>query len=265
MQFEFINFHVEAQVAHLVLNRPDVLNSFNQKMGEEVLAALAQVSDRPEIRSLLLTGAGRGFSAGQDLSEVARPKNSSKPPLDLGDLVANRYNRIVLGIRKLRVPVICAVNGVAAGAGANIALACDIVVAAESASFIQSFGKIGLIPDSGGTFFLPRLVGFGRASAMMMLGEKIGAKEAERIGLIYKAVPDNELAAVTKTMSEQLAQAPTFGLWQTKLALNDTFSHELEHQLERERELQSLCGKSDDYTEGVTAFLEKRSPRFTGR
>jgi len=225
--------------------------------------ALAQVAADKSARVLLLTGAGRGFCAGQDLSDRAVAPGAA--PVDLGESIESNYRPLVLGLRNLAVPVVCAVNGVAAGAGANIALACDIVIAARSASFIQAFCKIGLIPDSGGTFFLPRLVGTARAMGLAMLGEKLTAEQAEEWGLIWKCVDDAQLASTVDGLLVHLAQAPTKGLAAIKRALYASSTATLEDALTHERDVQRELGQSDDYREGVAAFLAKRPPRFTGR
>lgn len=251
-------------VAKITLNRPDVLNSLNAGMAEELLAALGTAASDSELRAVLITGAGRAFCAGQDLDEVA-PKNGKPGAKDLGHIVKTRYNPIILAIRTTEKPVLCAVNGVAAGAGANIALACDIVLASEKASFIQSFSKVGLIPDSGGTYFLPRLVGLGRAAALCMLAEKIGAKEAQNLGLVYKVFEESALQDESLKIAKFLASQPTTGLGLTKRALNQSYSNTLQEQLLLEEELQRKAGNTHDYNEGVSAFLEKREPNFSGR
>jgi len=225
--------------------------------------ALSRVATPGDARVLLLTGAGRGFCAGQDLSDRAVAPGSA--PVDLGASIAENYRPLVLALRNLPLPVVCAVNGVAAGAGANVALACDIVVAAKSASFIQAFCRIGLVPDSGGTFFLPRLVGTARAMGLAMLGDKVSAEQAAAWGLIWKCVEDAELGPTTDALLTQLAQAPTRGLAAIKRALHASAGNTLEQQLDFERDAQRELGYSDDYREGVAAFLEKRPPRFTGR
>jgi 2-(1,2-epoxy-1,2-dihydrophenyl)acetyl-CoA isomerase len=258
-QNTLLKFDVEEGIAYISLNRPDVLNSFNKQMALELQKALDTCAIDTDIRAVYLTGEGRAFCAGQDLAEAI-----SKEGPELQSIVKDHYNPIIEKIRNLEKPVVCAVNGVAAGAGANIALACDIVYAAESASFIQAFSKIGLIPDSGGTYFLPRLVGFQRATALMMLGDKVKAVDAERMGMIYKAVPDNDLHEMAKKTTSQLAKMPTKGLGLTKRALNLSMSNPLTIQLRVEEELQTQAGKTHDYNEGVSAFLEKRPPQFKG-
>ena len=262
MSYQHILYAVEGGVARLTLNRPDRLNSFNDAMHAEVRDALSRVKASAEVRVLLLTGAGRGFCAGQDLSDRAVAPGAE--PVDLGASIERNYKPLVLGLRALPLPVVCAVNGVAAGAGANIALACDIVVAAKSASFIQAFSKIGLIPDSGGTYFLPRLVGSARAIGLAMLGDKLSAEQAAAWGLIWKCVDDAEFPASVEALVQQLSTAATRGLAATKQAIYAAGGNTLEAQLDLERELQRALGRSADYREGVSAFAAKRQPRFTG-
>ena len=262
MNYENILFSVDDGIARLTLNRPDRLNSFNDAMHAEVRDALARVKDGPA-RVLLLTGAGRGFCAGQDLSDRAVAPGAE--PVDLGASIDRNYKPLVLGLRALPLPVVCAVNGVAAGAGANIALACDLVIAARSASFIQAFAKIGLLPDSGGTYFLLRLVGSARAMGLALLGDKLTAEEAADWGLIWQCVDDVQLPAVVDKLLQQLAQAPTRGLAAIKQALHASGGNTLAAQLDLERDLQRTLGMSDDYREGVAAFTAKRPPHFTGR
>jgi 2-(1,2-epoxy-1,2-dihydrophenyl)acetyl-CoA isomerase len=263
MEYENILFSSEGGIARLTLNRPERLNSFNDAMHAEVRDALARVKANTSLRVLLLTGAGRGFCAGQDLGDRAVAPGAE--PVDLGASIERNYRPLVLALRRLPLPVVCAVNGVAAGAGANIALACDIVVAAKSASFIQAFSKIGLIPDSGGTYFLPRLVGTARAIGLSMLGERLIAEQAAEWGLIWQCVDDNELHATVEKLLRTLAGAPTAGLAATKRAIYTSADNTLETQLDLERDLQGELGRSADYQEGVIAFTAKRAPRFTGR
>ena len=263
MNHESILYQSADGIARITLNRPERLNSFNDAMHAEVRDALERVKADTTTRVLLLTGAGRGFCAGQDLSDRAVAPGAA--PVDLGESIESNYRPLVLGLRNLAVPVVCAVNGVAAGAGANIALACDIVIAARSASFIQAFCKIGLIPDSGGTFFLPRLVGTARAMGLAMLGEKLTAEQAEEWGLIWKCVDDAQLASTVDGLLVHLAQAPTKGLAAIKRALYASSTATLEDALTHERDVQRELGQSDDYREGVAAFLAKRPPRFTGK
>lgn len=262
MTEQFVTTENKSGVAVLTLNRPEVLNSFNRIMAEQLLSALTECDEDASIRAVLLTGAGRGFCAGQDLADV--PAAQPGQPPSLGKIVHDCYNPIILGLRKLEKPVVCAVNGVAAGAGANIAFACDIVLASSQAAFIQSFCKVGLIPDSGGTFFLPRLVGLPRATALMMLGEKVSAEQAASIGLIFKVVQADKLMEEAHALASQLAAQPTRGLGLMKRAINASLSNSLEAQLDMEESLQEEAGKSADYAEGVRAFLEKRAPRFRG-
>lgn len=264
-QFETIRLDVADGVATLTLNRPDRLNSFNDAMHGEVREALARVREGRRdgsVRVLVLTGAGRGFCAGQDLSDRAVAASDEAP--DLGASVERNYKPLVLALRALDLPVICAVNGVAAGAGANIALACDLVFAARSASFIQSFAKLGLIPDTGGTWILPRLLGPARAMGLALLGDKLPAEQAEAWGLIWKCVDDDALMPTVREVAATLAQGPTFGYAQTKRLLWTSDGEDFESQLNRERDAMTVCGRSHDYREGVAAFMEKRAPRFKG-
>jgi 2-(1,2-epoxy-1,2-dihydrophenyl)acetyl-CoA isomerase len=250
-------------VARVTLNRPDRLNSFNDAMHAALRDALARVRADASVRVMLLTGAGRGFCAGQDLSD--RAVAPGEAAVDLGASIERNYMPLILGLRELPLPVLCAVNGVAAGAGANLALACDIVIAAKSASFIQAFCRIGLVPDSGGTYVLPRLVGRARAMGLALLGEKLSADQAAQWGLIWQCVDDAELLRTVDALAAQLAQAPTRGLAAIKRALNASEGATLEAQLALERDLQRELGFSEDYREGVAAFVGKRTPRFTGR
>lgn len=264
--YQNIVFTLDAGVATLTLNRPEKLNSFNQAMHDEVRDVLRKVASDKSVRVLVLTGAGRGFCAGQDLSDRAvSAQGPGVRPIDLGDSVEKNYAPLVLALRALPMPVICAVNGVAAGAGANLALACDIVLAAASASFVEVFCKLGLIPDTGGTYFLPRLVGTARAMGMAMLGEKLSAEKAEAWGLIWKAVPDDELATETARLARHFAGAPTQGLAFTKQAVYASAHNTLQQQLTLECAMMSELGRSDDYREGVAAFMEKRAPQFKGK
>jgi 2-(1,2-epoxy-1,2-dihydrophenyl)acetyl-CoA isomerase len=263
MTYESILYSSAAGIARVTLNRPDRLNSFTTTMHEELRDALAKVRADATARVLLLTGAGRGFCAGQDLSDRAVAPGDA--PVDLGASIEANYRPLVLALQSFPMPVVCAVNGVAAGAGANIALACDLVVAAKSASFIQAFCRIGLIPDSGGTYFLPRLIGTARAMGLALLGDKLSAQQAADWGLIWKCVEDAELTATVEALVAQLAQAPTRGLVATRRALHASSHATLEAQLDLERDLQRELGYSADYREGVAAFLAKRPPQFTGR
>lgn len=261
--YQTILFEVSSGVARLTLNRPDRLNSFNVQMHGEVRDALRQLQGNSEARVLVLTGAGRGFCAGQDLGDRAVAPGGQG--VDLGASIENYYKPLVLALRNLPMPVIGAVNGVAAGAGANIALACDLVIAARSASFVQAFCKLGLVPDSGGTWFLPRLVGTARALGLALLGDKLSAEQAAQWGLIWRCVEDAELETTVNQLATQLAAAPTRGLARTKQAIYEAWSHTLERQLDLERDFQRELGRSQDYAEGVAAFMEKRTPKFTGR
>ncbi len=254
-----ILFEIKENVGYITLNRPDKLNSFNREMALLMQSKLDECASVKDVRCVYITGAGKGFSAGQDLAELT----SDNPP-SMTQILSEHYNPIIDRIRKIPKPVIAVVNGVAAGAGANIALCCDIVIAAQSASFIQAFSKIGLIPDSGGTYFLPRLIGWQKASAIAMLGDKIGADEAERMGMIYKVFRDEEFFDNANKIAVQLAQMPTKGLALTKHALNYSFTNTYEQQLELEDKFQQEAALSYDYREGVEAFLQKRIPVFKG-
>ncbi|GAA6153585.1 2-(1,2-epoxy-1,2-dihydrophenyl)acetyl-CoA isomerase PaaG [Pseudoteredinibacter isoporae] len=263
MSFETIEFSINNGVAVLTLNRPDNLNSFNTQMHEEVRQAITQVRTGGEARCLLITANGRGFCAGQDLGDRSVSADGQMP--DLGDSVEKNYNPLIRSIHNLDMPVVCAVNGVAAGAGASIALACDIVLAAKSASFIQAFCKIGLIPDSGGTWALPRLVGLARAKGLALLGDKLSAEQAEKWGLIWECVEDAELMEKANALATHFASQPTKGLAMTKRALRESTSNSLHEQLELEKEYMRIGGRTEDYKEGVAAFKEKRKPEFKGR
>ena len=267
MTHEYLTSELAGGVLTITLQRPDVLNSFHRPMARELQQALAAAAADPAVRAVVLTGAGRAFCAGQDLAEAVPPGAAagSEPLPDVGQIVHDSYNPIVRAIRALDKPVVCAVNGVAAGAGANIALACDIVYAAESASFIQAFARIGLIPDSGGTWLLPRLVGRARATAMMMLGERVTAAQAHAIGLIHEVVPDAALHDVAAGVAAKLAAMPTRAFALMKRALDASETNGLDAQLALEEELQREAGRTADYLEGVRAFLEKRQAQFVGR
>jgi 2-(1,2-epoxy-1,2-dihydrophenyl)acetyl-CoA isomerase len=262
MSYQNILFDIAGGVARLTFNRPDRLNSFNTAMHAEVREALGRVAGS-DARVLVITGAGRGFCAGQDLGDRAVAPGGTAA--DLGESVEKNYKPLVLALRSLQIPVIAAVNGVAAGAGANIALACDLVIAARSANFVQPFSKLGLVPDSGGTWFLPRLVGHARAMGLTLLGDKLSAEQAAQWGLIWRCVEDTELSAVVDGLATQLAAAPTRGLARTKQALYEGWGRTLEQQLDIERDYQRELGYSADYAEGVAAFMQKRPPQFTGR
>jgi 2-(1,2-epoxy-1,2-dihydrophenyl)acetyl-CoA isomerase len=261
MSYETILFTVDRGVARLTLNRPEKLNSFNTQMHEEVRHALENLN-RSDARVLVLAGAGRGFCAGQDLSDrVVAPGTQG---LDLGESIEKYYKPLVLALHRLPMPVIAAVNGVAAGAGANIALACDLVIAARSASFVQAFSKLGLVPDSGGTWILPRLIGNARALGLTLLGQKLPAEQAAAWGMIWQCVDDAELPATVDALAQQLAIAPTRGLAATKAAIRGGWQRGLAEQLDIERDAQRELGRSADYAEGVAAFTEKRTPLFKG-
>lgn len=247
-------------VCTLTLNRPQVFNSFNKEMALSLQQALDACEKDDSVRAIVIKGEGKAFCAGQDLAEATDPNGP-----EMQSIVKEHYNPIIERIRTIEKPIIAAVNGVAAGAGANIALACDIAIAKESASFIQAFSKIGLIPDSGGTFFLPRLIGTQKAMALMMTGEKVSAKDAVAMNMIYKAVSDDTFEEEIVKFAENLAAMPTYGLGLTKRAINASFTNNLTQQLSVEEELQTLAGKSADFEEGVTAFLEKRAPVFKGK
>ena len=263
MSYNTIEFSIADGVATLTLNRPKNLNSFNAEMFEEIRDALKQVKDNAGVRCLLITGNGRGFCAGQDLGDRNVAPGEQMP--DLGESVEKNYNPLIRTIKSLAIPVVCAVNGVAAGAGANLALACDLVYAARSASFIESFCKLGLVPDSGGTWHLPRLIGHARAMGLALLGDKLNAEQAERWGLIWKCVDDDKLLDEAASVARHLATQPTLGLSMIKRAINASYTNTLDQQLELERDFMRLGGRSEDYREGVAAFMEKRQPVFKGR
>ena len=262
MAYQHIQVGLQDGVLTVMFDRPDVLNSFNARMADEVAAALREARENSAVRAILITGNGRAFCAGQDLSEVL-PRDGVSP--DLGEVVERQYSPIIRAIRTLEKPVVCAVNGVAAGAGANIAFACDLVLAAEDATFIQSFARIGLIPDSGGTFILPRLVGYQRAAALAMLGEKLDATTAKQWGLVYDVVPPTVLASTSFDVAKRFATMPTRALGLIKRGFNAGVHNDLDTQLALEGELQREAGRTEDYAEGVRAFVEKRKPRFQGR
>lgn len=255
-----LDIQQHGQVLRIALNRAAVFNSFNREMALALQDCLRAAGTNPDVRCIIIIGNGKAFCAGQDLAEVSDPNGP-----DLKTILGEHYNPIVQLIRETPKPIIAAVNGVAAGAGANIALACDIVVASQSASFIQAFSKIGLIPDSGGTFTLPRIIGFQKASALMMLGDKINADDAERMGMVYKVVKDEEFNNYIDQLAQQVAGMPTHGLALTKAALNLSFSQTWQEQLHTEEKLQIEAGHTHDYNEGVKAFIEKRKPSFLGK
>lgn len=255
-----ITFEISGQVAFITLNRPDKLNSFSREMALNLQNRLDECASLHEVRAVLITGAGRAFSAGQDLAEIVGPN-----AIGMDKILSEHYNPIVTRIRNLPKPVVAAVNGVAAGAGANLALCCDIVVAARSASFIQAFSKIGLIPDTGGTWFLPRLVGWQKAMGIAIMGDKIGATEAEKMGMVYKIYEDEEFLGASRTLAAVLAEMPTRALAFTKHAFNYSATNSLESQLLFEDELQQKAALTRDHQEGINAFLDKRAPLFTGQ
>lgn len=248
------------KLAVLKLNRPNVFNSFNREMSLALQSNLDELEKDENVRAIVLTGMGKAFCAGQDLAEASDPNGPS-----LQIILSEHYNPIILKIRNIRKPIIAAVNGVAAGAGANIALACDIVVASEHASFIQAFSKIGLIPDSAGTFFLPRLIGFQKATALAMTGDKVSAEEAERIGMIYKVIQGASFFDEALKLALKLSEMPTYALGLIKEAMNNSMTNDLEQQLALEEKLQIQAGQSEDFKEGVAAFIEKRTPVFKGK
>ncbi|WP_138429078.1 enoyl-CoA hydratase-related protein [Fodinibius saliphilus] len=257
----YITTDLENGILTVTLDRPDKLNSFVEPMAKQLQDALTDAKENDDIRCVLLTANGKAFCAGQDLPEVVDKGDD----YELGQTVRKSYNPIIKAIRHLEKPVVCVVNGTAAGAGANLALACDIVLADEDAVFVQSFSKIGLIPDSGGTFFLPRLVGLQRANAMYLLDEKISAQKAEEIGLIYKSVENGMLMAEANAITDKLAKMPTKGFGLYKRAINQSLSNNLDEHLELEADLQTEAGNTHDYHEGVQSFLEKRKPDFKGK
>jgi 2-(1,2-epoxy-1,2-dihydrophenyl)acetyl-CoA isomerase len=262
MAYQYIRLDLEGAVARLTLNRPERLNALNSAMHGEIRAAIDALEAK-QARVLIITGAGRAFCAGQDLGDRAVAADGSRP--DLGYSIEQNYKPLVLRLRQLPIPVVASVNGIAAGAGANIALACDLVIAARSAAFIQSFSKLGLVPDSGGTYFLPHLVGTARALGLALLGERLEAERAAAWGLIWSCVPDESLAETVAALAANLAQGPTLGYARTKAALYAAQSDALGASLDRERDFQRELGHTADYAEGVRAFTEKRSARFAGR
>jgi 2-(1,2-epoxy-1,2-dihydrophenyl)acetyl-CoA isomerase len=263
MNFQNITFTVDAGIARLTLNRPDKLNSFTGEMHTELRVALDSIQNDKTVRVLVLTGAGRAFCAGQDLADPDMQMIDSKMP-DIGNVVEKNYKPLVLRLQNLRVPTIAAVNGIAAGAGASVALACDLVIATKSASFLQAFSKIGLIPDTGGTWFLPQRVGMARAMGLALLAEKMPAEKAAEWGLIWECTEDADFAARIDALAKQLSTAPTKALVRTRQAMHAAPGHTLEQQLSFEGSFMRELGWSPDYAEGVAAFMEKRAPNFTG-
>ena len=252
---------IENNIAYITLNRPEVFNSFNREMALSLQSVFDDCEKNDAVRAMVLTGSGKAFCAGQDLKEV------TSPDLNPGfkKILEEHYNPIILRIRNIEKPIIGAINGVAAGAGANIALACDVVIADEKVSFIQAFSLIGLIPDSAGTFFLPRLIGFQKASALAMLGDKVSAEEAERLGMIYKYVPSDAFSETVQKTASKMANMPTKALGLIKKTLNQSLTNNLENQLALESKHQIEAAGTEDYAEGVTAFIEKRQPNFKGK
>lgn len=255
-----ILFEINEGIATITLNRPEVYNSFNRSMALQMQACLTKAANAAEVRAVVIKGNGKAFSAGQDLGEAVDPNGPG-----LETILSEHYNPIIRQIVALEKPVIALVNGVAAGAGANIALACDVVIAHEQASFIQAFSKIGLIPDSGGTYFLPRLIGSQKALALMMTGDKVSAKEAEEMNMIFKAVPADSFESFSLDFVTQIASMPTKALSLTKKAVQQSWFHSLDEQLDSELALQIEAGNTADFKEGVQSFLEKRKPNFTGK
>ncbi len=256
-----ITTKIENKVATLTLNRPEVFNSFNREMALLLQSELDACEKNPEVRAIVITGSGKAFCAGQDLKEVTSPELNP----GFKKILEEHYNPIISRIRNIEKPVIGAINGVAAGAGANIALACDVVLASENASFIQAFSKIGLVPDSAGTFFLPRLIGFQKASALMMLGDKVSAEQAEKLGMVYKVVSSENFIEEVNNIANTMANMPTKALGLTKRLLNNSMQNSLEEQLHMESKLQIESAQSEDYAEGVDAFVNKRKPEFKGK
>jgi 2-(1,2-epoxy-1,2-dihydrophenyl)acetyl-CoA isomerase len=255
-----ILFEIKNAIAYITLNRPDKFNSFNREMALHLQSKLDECANNEEVRCVYITGAGKAFCAGQDIAELV-----GENKVELAQILSEHYNPIVQRIRDLQKPIVCAVNGVAAGAGANIALCCDVVVATESASFIQAFSKIGLIPDSGGTYTLPRLIGWQKASALMLLGDKVSAADAEKMNMIYKVFADDIFVVESTKIATTLSQMPTQGLALTKQVLNKSFTNSWREQLNVEDEFQQKAAITEDYNEGINSFLEKRKPAFKGK
>lgn len=256
-----ITKEIKDKITYLTLNRPEVFNSFNREMALLLQNELDAAEENPEVRAIVITGSGKAFCAGQDLKEVTSPELNP----GFKKILEEHYNPIISRIRNVEKPIIAAVNGVAAGAGANIALACDVVVASENASFIQAFSKIGLVPDSGGTFFLPRLIGFQKASALMMLGDQVSAEDAEKLGMVYKVFSSENFMEEVNNIARILSNMPTKALGLTKRLLNNSLQNSLDEQLNLESKLQIESAQSEDYSEGVDAFVNKRKPEFKGR
>jgi len=256
-----IQVKIENKIAFITLNRPEVFNSFNREMALALQGVLDDCDKNEEVRAIVLTGNGKAFCAGQDLKEVTSPELNP----GFKKILEDHYNPIIIRIREIKKPVIGAINGVAAGAGANIALACDIVIAHQKVSFIQAFSLIGLVPDSGGTYFLPRIIGFQKALALAMLGDKVGAEEAEKLGMIYKCVPSEEFEEIINKLAIKLANMPTKALGMIKELFNKSMTNTLEEQLDMESKYQIEAAQSEDYAEGVSAFIEKRKPNFKGK
>jgi len=256
-----ITIKIENKVATLTLNRPEVFNSFNREMALLLQNELDACKENDAVRAIIITGSGKAFCAGQDLKEVTTPELNP----GFKKILEEHYNPIITRIRTIEKPIIAAINGVAAGAGANIALACDVVVASENASFIQAFSKIGLVPDSAGTFFLPRLIGFQKASALMLLGDKVSATDAEKLGMLYKVFPSETFMEEVNNLASVLSNMPTKALGMTKRLLNESLTNNLKSQLDIESKLQIEAAQSEDYAEGVDAFVNKRRPEFKGK
>ncbi|MCF6317695.1 MAG: enoyl-CoA hydratase-related protein [Proteobacteria bacterium] len=259
MTFQTINFSIANNIATIELNRPDRLNAFSKTMHNEFYQILKEIALSSDLRCVLITGAGRGFCAGQDLGERKTDK-----PMDLGDTLEKGYNTNLRVLKTIRTPIICAVNGVAAGAGANIALNCDIVVATESASFIQSFSQVGLVPDCNGSWILPKLIGLARAKALTMLAEPVSASDAVKMGMIYASYADDDFLASVDKLVKKVANRPTLALSNTKELLEKSYSNTYDEQLDAERDVQRIMGLTHDFKEGVDAFGEKRKPNFKG-